>query len=184
MITAAQIAPYRTAGADYEDTEQLKAEMAQARLERHPLYLTKDQFDRILIWKLDQQYGRQRHRRESNTEEIIRKVTGLALTITHPDDKDYELELRVGILCCLRGVAVAVASAILALVFPEEYAVIDFRAWRQVFGEDRWDFTIGDYKKYVQELRPLADELGWSVQEADYAIWAYDQKLGSQTVIV
>jgi thermostable 8-oxoguanine DNA glycosylase len=184
MITAAQIAPYRRTGADYGPTERLKAEMARSRLERHPLYLTKDQFDRILRWKLGQQYGRQRHRHESNTEEIIRMVTGFALTMSLPKDKEYELELRVSVLCSLRGVEVPAASAILALVFPEEYAVIDFRVWRQVFGEDKWTFTINDYKEYVQELRPLAEDLGWPVQEVDHAIWAYDchlQRMGYKT---
>jgi hypothetical protein len=176
MITAEQIAPYGRAGADYEDTEQLKAEMAQLRGERDPLYLTQDEFERILQWKLGQQIGRQRRRRESNTEEIIQKVTGLALTISHPEDKEYELELRVGVLCCLRGVEVPVASAVLALLFPKEYAVIDFRVWRQLFGEERSVFTTGNYKQYMQELRPLADELGWSVQEVDHAIWAYDRE--------
>jgi hypothetical protein len=184
MITAAQIAPYRRTGADYGPTEQLKAELAQSRLERHPLYLTKDQFGRILQWKLGQQYSRQRHRRESNTEAIIQEVTSLAFRISHPEDQEYELELRVGILCCLRGVEVPVASAILALSFPDEYAVIDFRVWRQVFGEDKWTFTIADYKEYMHELRPLAADLGWPVQEVDHAIWAYDcrlQRMGYKT---
>jgi thermostable 8-oxoguanine DNA glycosylase len=174
MITAAQIMPYRRSGADYGPTEQLKAEMARSRLERHPLYLSKDQFDRILQWKLGQRIGRERAGLGGNTDEIVGRVTSLAFSVTQPEDKEYELELRVSILCALRGVDVPVASAILALVFPEEYAVIDFRVWRQVFAEDKWCFTIEDYKAYVRELRSLADDLGWPVQEVDQAIWAFD----------
>jgi len=113
--------------------------------------------------------------RIANTEEIIRAVTGLALTITH-SDKEYQLELQIDILCAVRGVGVPVASAVLALTFPQEYAVIDFRGWRQVFGNDRTVFFTPDYKRYMQKIRPLAKELGWCVQEVDYAIWEYDRR--------
>jgi hypothetical protein len=78
--------------------------------------------------------------------------------------------------CVLRGVGVPVASAVLALVFPEEYGVIDFRGWWQIFGEKRSIFSISDYKRYLCELRHLADELNWPVQEVDLAIWEYDRK--------
>ena len=175
MITAAQIAPLRTAAIDYEKTKRLKEKLARVRRERQPLYLTKAEFEEILQWKLGQQIGRQRERRSANTEEIIRAVTGLALTITH-SDKEYELELRMGILCALRGVAIPVASAVLALVFPEEYAVIDFRGWRQIFGEGETVFSIPKYKRYLREVRRLANELGWPVQEVDHAIWEYDRR--------
>jgi len=175
MITAAQIAPLRTAAVDYEETRRLKEKLARVRRERQPLYLTAAEFEETLQWKLGQQIGRQRKRRSANTEEIIRAVTGLALTIAH-SDKEYELELRMGILCSLRGVAVPVASAVLALVFPEEYAVIDFRGWWQVFGEGETVFSIPKYKRYLREVRRLADELGWPVQEVDHAIWEYDRR--------
>ena len=175
MITAAQIAPLRAAPVDYEKTKRLKEKLARVRRERQPLYLTDAEFEEVLQWKLGQQYGRQRERRSANTEETIRAVTGLALTITH-SDKEYELELRMGILCALRGVAVPVASAVLALVFPEEYAVIDFRGWRQIFGEGETVFSIPKYKRYLHEIRRLAGELGWPVQEVDHAIWEYDRR--------
>ena len=179
MITAAQIAPLRTAATDYEETKRLKAKLARVRRERQPLYLTGAEFEEILRWKLGQQFGRQRRRRSTNTEEIIRAVTGLALTITH-HDKEYELELRMGILCSLRGVAVPVASAVLALVFPSEYAVIDFRGWRQIFGEGETVFSIPKYKRYLREIRRLADELGWLAQEVDHAIWEHDRRNSGQ----
>jgi len=177
MITAAQLVPYRTSSVDYALTEHLKARFAQLRRERRPLYLTFEEFDEILRWKLRGQYGRQRERRKVNTEDVIRTVTGAALTVTHPDE-EYEIELRVSILCALRGVGVPVASAVLALVFPERYAVIDFRGWRQVFGEKKITFSIRDYKKYLVEIRRLADELNWPVQEVDLAIWEYDRVNG------
>ncbi|MCD6290720.1 MAG: hypothetical protein J7M34_09485 [Anaerolineae bacterium] len=175
MITAEQIAPFRTSSEDYDHTEHLKARFAQLRRERQPFYLTGAEFDEILRWKLGGQYGRQQARRAANTEEVIRAVTGVALTITHRDE-DYELELRVNLLCALRGVGIPVASAVLALVYPERYAVIDFRGWRQVFGEEKAGYSIADYKRYLKEVRRLADQLRWCPQEVDLAIWAYDRE--------
>ena len=164
----------RSSGRIYDrDTQGLLDHFAIVRASRQPLYLTADEFDDILRWKLKTQYGRQQVRRRANTEEVIRVVTGAALTVTHPDP-DYELELRVGLLWTLRGVAVPVASAVLALVFPEDYGVIDFRNWRQVFGEEGSNFSITDYRRYLAELRRLAQELGWTVQEVDLAIWNID----------
>lgn len=174
MITAPQLIPYKTSSPDYAETERLKAQFARLRQARVPLYLTLEEFEKILCWKLGGQYGRQRERRKVNTDAVIRTVTTAALSLTHPDD-EYETELRLGILCTLRGVGVPVASAILALVFPERYAVIDFRGWRQVFDEERTTFSIPDYKRYLREIRRLALELAWSVQEVDLAIWEYDR---------
>lgn len=177
MITADQLKPYRTNSDDYAETERLKSLFAKLHQTRQPFFLTGDEFDAILRWKLRGQYGRQQKHRATNTPEIIEAITKLALNITHPDIS-YELELRVHLLCALRGVAVPIASAILALVYPNEYAVIDFRAWRQAFGEMRTTFSIPNYKRYMDFVIELADELGWPVQEVDLAIWEYDRRFG------
>lgn len=175
MITAAQIAELRAVSDDYPETARLKSLFAQLRRERDPLFLTQSEFDDVLRWKLRGQYGRSQLRRQGNIEAVVRTVTRAALTIAH-DDPEYELELRVAILCALRGVSVPVASSVLTLVYPQEYAVIDFRVWRQLFGEERRQFGISEYKRYLREVRRLAEELGWTVQEVDLAIWAYDMK--------
>jgi hypothetical protein len=176
MITADLIRPLRSAIDDDKQTGDLKAKLGQLRQERQPFYLTEPEFDQILKWKLRQQYGRQKALRKANSDELIRSVTGLALNITH-ENREYELELRVDILCALRGVGVPVASAVLALAFPDEYAVIDFRGWRQVFGgSNQTTFSTSDYKRYMREIRRLAAELSWPVQEVDMAIWEYDRR--------
>ena len=174
MITADQIRPFRYASYDYDETVALKKKLADLRQTRTPFYLTKLEFEEVLRWKLITQYNRQLAYRKPNTEEIVKSVTELALKITH-EDKDYETELRVGILCTIRGVGVPVASAILALVYPEEYGVIDFRGWRQIFDVEKSTFTIPEYKRYLKELRKFRNELGWTVEEVDIAIWALDK---------
>jgi thermostable 8-oxoguanine DNA glycosylase len=174
MITISEIKKFRKSSLG-EETRILKKKLTLLHLERKPFYLTSAEFDEILKWKLGVQYSRQQNARKVNTEEIIRSITGLALNICHPDI-DYELELRIGILSSIRGVGVPVASAILALIYPDKYGVIDFRVWRQIFGNEATNFTISDYKKYMRVLRGFSLELGWSVQEVDIAIWTYDQE--------
>jgi hypothetical protein len=172
---ASQIAGLRKESPDYPEMMRLIGKFKRLRKGRHPFFLTCSEFKEILKWKLRGQYARLQSRLEVNTSQVIRAVTGVALSIEHPD-KDYELELRIGILCSLRAVDVAVASSVLALVFPHEYCVIDFRGWRQVFDEERkTGFSVPDYKRYLREVRRLSVELRWLVQEVDLAIWHYDR---------
>ena len=173
MIDSEVIKPYRTTAVDFNETQELKQHLHSLMQTRNPFYLDRNDFDRILRWKLRQQYGRQKDLRTKNTGEIIKRLTSLALNISH-EDKDYELELRLKLLTALRGVEIPVASAIVALCFPDQYAVIDFRGWRQVFGMEKRYFTLNDYKRYLKEIKRLAGELGWLPQEVDLAIWEYD----------
>jgi hypothetical protein len=175
MITADQIKSVviSDTDGDYKEAQRLKGMLRQLREQRNPLYLKEAEFDEILKWKLGTQYGRRQDQRKLNTDDVIRAVTTAALNITHVD-RDYELELRVNLLWSLRGVGVPVASAVLAVAFPETYAIIDYRVWRQVFGEDGSGFNTNDYKRYMREIWRLADELGWLPQEVDFAIWKYD----------
>jgi hypothetical protein len=82
MITAAQLTSFHRQTVDFEETELLKAKLAHLRSARQPFFLTALDFEEILMWKLGQQHGRQRALRAANTDEIIRAITGLALTIT------------------------------------------------------------------------------------------------------
>jgi len=177
MITAEQIKPLLGSAIDVAETDSLKSRLTALRRSRSPFHLTAAEFEEILEWKLTHQIERQREYRRQNNDAVICSVTALALTITH-SDPDYQLELRVSILCALRGVGVPVASAVLALCFPDEYAVIDFRNWRQLFETERNSFDISAYKRYMREVRRLSGELGRSVQEVDHAIWEFDRRNG------
>ena len=159
----------------YQEAEQIKSLFNELKKVREPLYLKATEFDRILRWKLKGQYGRQQEWRLHNNEDTLKKITSLAFNIQHIN-KEYELELRFGILSSLRGVGIPVASAFLALCYPEQYAVIDHRGWRQVFGVEKTSFTISNYKLYLENIKLFADMLGWTPQEVDLAIWEYDKQ--------
>ena len=66
-----------------------------------------------------------------------------------------------------------VATAILALTFPRVHAVVDFRVWKVVFGEDKTTFTANDYITYLKKIRLFAGRCRWSVQKADCMVWSY-----------
>lgn len=174
MIKASDIVPLRTASSDYVETEELKKCFRQLRAQRHPFYLEASELEQVFHWKLGNQYGRGKTLRDSNPPDVYPIVTQAAFSI-YSQKIDYELEVRLGLLTALPGVGVPVASAILALIDPDHYCVIDFRGWRTIFGEDKRIFSISDYKKYRDQIEGLSQELGWSVQEVDLAVWEYDR---------
>ena len=180
MINPDIIRPFRTKAEFFEETETLKEYFKSKRINRSPFFLNLEEFDTILKWKLKRKYHRQKYARsEKLTKEIVKKVTELALNISHPN-KDYEIDLRINSLSIIWGVNTAVASAILALCFPEKFAVIDFRVWGQIFSTEKKSFSVGDYKKYLKEIQKLSEKLGWKPQEVDLAIWAYDEEKTSK----
>ena len=142
--------------ADWRTHQQLKARFAAAREQRDPMYLTEPEFFEIARWKLINQYGRAKRFLESNSSERIEAVTSRALSFCDPDP-DIEMVGRVTMLRLLPGVGMGVASAILALCFPEQYAPIDFRVWRQLFDSELSMFEVAEYRRYLGKLRELAD---------------------------
>ena len=187
-ITAGELKAIRekagphVADGDWEKSEDLKSRFGQAKGERLPMFLTESEFFEVARWKLITQYGRAAQHLEKNTAENIERVTRHAFAFSAPDDPDLELNVRVQILRVLPGVGMGVASALLALCYPESYAPIDFRVWRQLFGQDLAEFELGEYRRYMARLRELVAELHvidpageWTVQLVDYYCWDLDK---------
>jgi hypothetical protein len=80
-------------------------------------YLTKNDLEQIGTWK---SRGRNNHLLNSNTDADIETLTGMALGA--PD------HLRHCVLSILDGVRTPMASAILTVVDPDRFTVIDVRA--------------------------------------------------------
>jgi hypothetical protein len=189
VITARQVREKRASGthidtADWRVAETLKADLAAIRAERDPMFLSATEFDRIVRWKLIDQYGRVKHHLDKNSPERIERITGIALGFSD-HDADLEMTARVTILRILYGVGMGVASAILALCDPEKYAVIDFRVWRQLFDTELSFFELPEYRRYLKRLRELAEELriidpetNWPIQLVDYFAWEIDKDSG------
>ncbi|GAB3710163.1 hypothetical protein GCM10027592_46910 [Spirosoma flavus] len=162
--------------ADNKDvTRNLTTDFQQLRKERTPFYLTLDELNKVLKWKLRGQHGRQQERRKTNTDENVITITKAAFSVSH-EDSDIETVLRLKLLCTLSGIEIPVASAILTLCFPEQYSVIDFRNWRQLYGEtvQKTVYTPKEYVAYLKLIRSLAEKFDVTPQDIDIAIWQND----------
>ena len=178
VVEPEQLRPVRGSELDIAETRELKRHIARALRHRAPYaFLGLDDFRRIARWKLGRQLGRVRSL-EQLTESLVRSVTRAAFHL-HADHKRSDAVAAgvcVGVLTSLPGVGVPVASAVLALTFPDDYCVVDFRGWRALFGEDRRAFTTNQYLAYRAAVDCMAHLLDWSVQETDHALWELDRR--------
>lgn len=149
-------------------------------------FLLKEEFVNICEWKSK----RPRKRYKSNTEEDIKNQTREAIS-EHP-----HTEKQIDSLTKLDGVSVPVASAILTVIFPEDYCVIDYRAWRALlwimsefsFKEYREFSEVMDnfrnyrktdsYMDYLRKIRTLADQNSMNPRKIEMALWMYDKNSG------
>ena len=156
-------------------TKEIISKIDQLKKDRIEFYLTLSELEAIFKWKLRTQYVRQKLHRENNTEDNIRLITKTAFAIYHPD-KNIEIALKLKTLSLIYGVGIPVAASILTLCFPEEYSVIDFRNWRQIFKqkEKKSSYTINEYIKYLEIIKGLAEKYSFTTQEIDLAIWQKD----------
>jgi hypothetical protein len=96
---------------------------------RIPFFLNADEMEEVFRWKLRNQYARDAKLRAVNPPRTYDSVTRACFEI-RCDDLEYETKVRLGLLTAVPGIGVPVASAILALVDPSRYCVIDFRGKR------------------------------------------------------
>lgn len=157
---------------NHEETIRLTNKFKNLKKERLPFYLTQQEFEEILKWKLRRQIGRQKAIRTFNSDLNIRKITETSFLIKHTDE-DFETKLKLRILCCISGVQIPIASAILTLCFPDTFCVIDVRNWRELFKPEKEKrfFTENDYLSYKQKINDLSIQFSLTPQEIDIAIW-------------
>jgi len=175
MITIDDLQPFRTSAPDYAETEALKSRFLALRKTRDPFFLAESEMEEVFRWKLGNQYGRGEELRGTNPAMVYESVTRACFEV-RCGSLEYEAKVRIGLLTAVPGIGVPIASAVLALVDPSRYCVIDFRGWRAVFDEDRRSFSIVDYLKYREAVQSLAQDLGWCIQETDLAIWCFDER--------
>jgi len=85
---------------------------------------------------------------------------------------------RIELLTSLRGVSVPVASAVLTLIDPARYGVLDIRAWQLLFALDvvarkpaGRGFGVADWERYLRVLRLHAHRLGASARAVEYTLF-------------
>ena len=161
---------------DVNETNELKKRFNALLKKRSPAYLTASEFDEIVKWKLDKQYHRSKEQRSVNTDSVIIPITQACFAISS-DNKDYETELRLKQLTTIRGIALPLASAVLAICFPASYVVIDSVLWESIFGEEKSSFTINDYLKFIGFIKELSLHTNLPIQDTEHLLWLYIQSL-------
>ncbi len=113
---------------------------------------------------------------ERNTPAGVRRASGEAL-------RTRSERRRLEVLTGLEGVSVPTASAILTLIDPRRYGVIDIRAWQLLYrlGSVRRrpggvGFRFADWERYLAVLRAQARALRISVRRVELTLFEYHRK--------
>jgi hypothetical protein len=127
-------------------------------------------FNEIVTWKLAGQEDRTRHLRTKLTDDLVRKITACAFSLAH-SDRDYLTRGHLYVLQGISGVSTGVASAILALAFPDQYCVIDPRIWKTIYGQKQEQFSLSDYRHCLADVLSASVNLRWPPQGVDFFAW-------------
>ena len=90
---------------------------------------------------------------------------------------------RIEHLLELDGVSVPVASAILTLLDPRRYGVLDIRAWQMLYAVRGVDanpagrgFTVAQWLRYLETLREHARRLRASARAVEFTLFLCHRK--------
>jgi hypothetical protein len=143
--------------------------MARGIRARRRGWLTRGEFIAMCRWKSP----RAMLHYERNSATRIRAATGRALAA--PSERQ-----RMEHLATLAGVSVPVASAILTLLDPRRYGVLDIRVWQLLFamrsvGVNRAGrgFSIAQWERYLATLRRHARRLGATARAVEYTLFLH-----------
>ena len=130
---------------------------------------SRDEFLAMCRWKSPRAMGKCRR----NSAATIRRISRAALA-TRSEQK------RMNFLTSLRGVSVPMASAILTLVDPKRYGVLDIRVWQLLCAIDSVrtnprgvGFNFKNWYDYLRKLRYHAREIGVSARTVERTLFEY-----------
>lgn len=148
-------------------------------------YIHRDELRKIGKWKAGNRID---HHLKDNNANFVEQRSSVAFQATR-DEKKIEA------LTELKGVSVPMASTILTMAKPTDFAIIDYRALRALGGvrpklldtQSYTDYstfiecfrnpTTEGYVFYMDVVRGIAHQEGLSPREVDMALWAYDKSM-------
>lgn len=170
-----------------QDSDPLFGSISTA-IQSREYQLTVEELLSISQWKL--QSGRNDSNIKENSSETVTQQTQTALEASTNTE-------AIEALTELSGVGVPVASTILTVAKPSQYAIIDYRAFRGLVGAKpdiidpteyseyaeflehfrRYQKSPKSYEYYMNHVREIADTAGLSARQVDMALWAYDKEM-------
>ena len=134
-------------------------------------YLTLLELEAVCRWKSARAIRRVRE----NTHHRVRAATGAALAAGNE-------RRRLEALLQLRGVGIPMASALLTLVEPAHYGVIDIRVWQLLYtlrvvreNPKGTQFRLGHWDQFLGIIRPLASKLGVTARDIERTLFELHQ---------
>ena len=128
--------------------------------------LTPEEFFAIVIWK-----------RNASKTQIIRGFKNSSQSISSITKEVYKSDKKMETLRKIKGVGIAIASAILTVLYPDDFTVIDYRVLNslknkgvKIFGKPTE--KIKDYNEYVKICKKESKRLGISLRNFDRTLWA------------
>jgi len=131
-------------------------------------YLTRGELERVCRWKSPRSAGLVRR----NSPRRVRNAT--AAMIRTIDERE-----RFDRLLSLHGVSVPSASAVLTMLEPERYGVIDIRVWQLLHAMGAVDgnargagFTFDQWHRFLHVIRDLAARLEVPARAVERTLFA------------
>jgi len=136
-------------------------------------YFTKEEFLKMGMWKSP----RPKQQYLKNSEEEIISISKKALS-TKFEKRKIEL------LASLKGVSIPTVSAILTLIDPQNYGVIDIRVWQilYLYGSVKvkpagTNFDFNNWYNYLMKLRYFAKKFKVSVRDIERTIFFHHKNI-------
>ncbi len=136
-------------------------------------YFNKKEFIKMALWKSP----RPKKRYLENSEEEIIKISKKVMSTAFEKRK-------IDLLTKLRGVSIPTASAILMLIDPQNYGVIDIRVWQLLYlyrSVKNRPTGIGmdfqDWYYYLMKLRYYAKKFGVETRDIERTLFFYHKKI-------
>jgi len=130
-------------------------------------YLTPLELEAVCRWKSARAIQRVRE----NTRHRVRAATGAALASRNE-------QRRLEALLQLRGVGIPMASALLTLVEPKKYGVIDIRVWQLLYtlrmvveNPKGTQFHPGHWHQFLAILRRLASKFSVTARDIERTLF-------------
>jgi hypothetical protein len=152
-----------------------RAELPASLAARAPVYVRRDELERVTRWKMKRGVWRERNRLLviGNEPKTVKRLSIEAFAQVPDPGRP------IAVLSRLAGVGPATASAVLAAFRPDIYPFFDELVAMQIPGLGAVSFTPAYYQRYAAQLRELAERLKeqcrerqWSAQDVSQALWA------------
>lgn len=126
--------------------KEIEETLTTALGEQH--YITQEQLEKVMQWKLDAQRGRRDRYIEwmyGVPAAFVQRISEAAFLVDDP-------KLQLNTLTSIPGIGTATATVVLAFHDPRNYAVGDRYMIAALFGDDR-ALRLSDYPRILTELR-------------------------------